>query len=86
MSTYLLAFVISGYQARGNTSEMAIYTRPEFYKYTEFSYSVAQRALPAFEDLFQTSYKALGNELFQYATTPRFPHNTMENWGLVILK
>ncbi|XP_034485022.1 membrane alanyl aminopeptidase-like [Drosophila innubila] len=86
MSTYLLAFVISGYRARGNTSEMAIYTRPEFYQYTEFSYSVAQRALPAFENIFQTSYKELGNELFQYATTPRFPHNSMENWGLVIFK
>ncbi|KAL7727956.1 hypothetical protein ACLKA6_019515 [Drosophila palustris] len=86
MSTYLLAFVISEYRARGNTSELAIYTRPEFYNHTEFSYSVAQRALPACENEFQTSYKALGNELLQYATTPRFPHNSMENWGLVIFK
>ncbi|KAH8417484.1 hypothetical protein KR222_000995, partial [Zaprionus bogoriensis] len=86
MSTYLLAFVISEYKARGDTNELAMYTRSEYYNYTEFSYSVAQRVLPAYDELFQLPYKQLGNELFQYATTPRFPHNSMENWGLVIFK
>ncbi|XP_030573301.1 membrane alanyl aminopeptidase-like [Drosophila novamexicana] len=85
MSTYLLAFVVSEYQARGNSS-LSILTRPAYYNYTEFSYSVAERVLPAFGELFQQSYQQLGNELLQYATTPRFPHNSMENWGLVIFK
>ncbi|KAH8312686.1 hypothetical protein KR044_012172, partial [Drosophila immigrans] len=86
MSTYLLAFVISEYRARGDPNELAIYTRPEFYNYTEFSYNVAQRVLPFYSLVFNQSYAELGNNLYQYATTPRFPHNSMENWGLVIFK
>ncbi|KAH8359934.1 hypothetical protein KR093_009586, partial [Drosophila rubida] len=86
MSTYLLAFVISEYRARGDPNELAIYTRPEFYNYTEFSYNVSQRVLPFYTQVFKQSYEELGNKLFQYATTPSFPHNSMENWGLVIFK
>ncbi|XP_034112596.2 aminopeptidase N-like [Drosophila albomicans] len=86
MSTYLLAFVISEYRARGDPNELAIYTRPEFYNYTEFSYNVTQRVLPFYSLVFEQSYEELGNKLFQYATTPQFPHNSMENWGLVIFK
>ncbi|EDV92816.1 membrane alanyl aminopeptidase [Drosophila grimshawi] len=85
MSSYLLAFIISEYKARGN-STLAIYTRPSYYDHTSFSYSVAERALPAFNELFQQPYQELGNEVFQYATTPIFRHNSMENWGLVIFK
>ena len=85
MSTYLLAFVVSEYEARGN-STLSILTRPEFHNYTAFSYTVAERVLPAYGELFQQPYQELGNEVMQYATTPRFPHNSMENWGLVIFK
>ncbi|TDG38716.1 hypothetical protein AWZ03_014862, partial [Drosophila navojoa] len=85
MSPYLLAFVVSEYQMRGN-STLSIHTRPAYNKYTEFSYSVAERVLPAYGELFQQPYQELGNDVLQYATTPRFPHNSMENWGLVIFK
>ncbi|KAH8293817.1 hypothetical protein KR054_004930, partial [Drosophila jambulina] len=84
MSTYLLAFMIAGYEARGNVSEFAVLTRPEFYNYTEFSYHVGQQVLPAYEQLFQSPYQQLGNDVLQYASSPRFPHNGMENWGLII--
>ncbi|KAH8251786.1 hypothetical protein KR038_008595 [Drosophila bunnanda] len=84
MSTYLLAFMIAGYTARGNVSEFAVLTRPEFYNYTEYSYHVGQQVLPAYEKLFQSPYQQLGNDVLQYASSPRFPHNGMENWGLII--
>ncbi|KAH8382809.1 hypothetical protein KR009_005331 [Drosophila setifemur] len=84
MSTYLLAFIIAEYSARGNVSEFSVLSRPEFYNNTEFSYQVGQRVVPAFGDLFQLPYTELGNEVLQYASSPRFPHNGMENWGLII--
>ncbi|KAH8312687.1 hypothetical protein KR044_012175, partial [Drosophila immigrans] len=84
MSTYLLAFVISEYQARGNPDTFAIYSRPEYYSKTEFSYNVGGRVLAAYNELFQLPYKQLGNEVLQFTSSPRFLHNGMENWGLVI--
>ncbi|XP_002073916.2 aminopeptidase N [Drosophila willistoni] len=86
MSTYLLTFIVSEYTARGNESDYAVVSRPEFYDNTEFSYNVGERVLPVYEGLFQQTYKELGNELLQHATTPSFRHNTMENWGLIIYK
>ncbi|XP_017007630.2 aminopeptidase N [Drosophila takahashii] len=84
MSTYLLAFIVASYSARGNVSDFAVLTRPEFYNNTEFSYQVGQKVLPAYGKLFQLPYAELGNEVLQYASSPRFPHNGMENWGLII--
>lgn len=86
MSTYLLAFVISEYQARGNVSDYAVVSRPEYYSKTEFSYRVGQNARLAFDLEFQQPYKQLGNELLLFASSPRFPHNGMENWGLIIYR
>ncbi|XP_070852188.1 aminopeptidase N isoform X2 [Drosophila suzukii] len=84
MSTYLLAFMVASYSARGNVSDFAVLTRPEFYNHTEFSHQVGQRVIPAYGELFQIPYAELGNEVLQYASSPRFPHNGMENWGLII--
>lgn len=78
--------MVSEYRARGNISEIAVITRPEDYNKTEFSYNVARSVLDAYGDLFQHSYKDLGNQVLLHATTPRFPHNGMENWGLIIYK
>uniref|UniRef100_A0A6P4EV94 Aminopeptidase n=1 Tax=Drosophila rhopaloa TaxID=1041015 RepID=A0A6P4EV94_DRORH len=84
MSTYLLAFMVANYSARGNVSDFAVLTRPEFFNNTEFSYKVGQQVVPAYEELFRLPYAGLGNEVLQYASSPRFPHNGMENWGLII--
>ncbi|XP_062123712.1 aminopeptidase N-like [Drosophila sulfurigaster albostrigata] len=87
MSTYLLAFVISEYQARGNLSEFAILSAPENYNYTEFSYNVGERVIAAYNELFQMPYKQLGNEVLLFATKPwTLNNNNMENWGLIIFK
>ncbi|KAH8335449.1 hypothetical protein KR074_002144 [Drosophila pseudoananassae] len=84
MSTYLLAFMVAGYTARGNTSDFSVLSRPEFYNNTEFSYEVGQRVIQAYNALFPLHYTELGNDVLQYASSPRFPHNGMENWGLII--
>ncbi|EDX13823.1 GD20895 [Drosophila simulans] len=84
MSTYLLAFMVANYSARGNVSEFVVLTRPEFYDNTEFSYHVGQQVVSAYGELFQSPYAELGNDVLQYASSPRFPHNGMENWGLII--
>ncbi|XP_002073917.2 membrane alanyl aminopeptidase isoform X1 [Drosophila willistoni] len=84
MSTYLLAFIVSEYTARGNKSEFTVISRPEYYNKTQFSYEVGSKVLPAFNELFQQTYQELGNEILQYASSPRFPLDGMENWGLII--
>lgn len=86
MSTYLLAFIVSEYQARGNLSEFAVVSRPEYYNNTKFSFDIGEKVLKAYDELFQQPYKTLGNELLLFASSPRFPHNGMENWGLIIFR
>ncbi|XP_032593612.2 membrane alanyl aminopeptidase-like [Drosophila grimshawi] len=86
MSTYLLAFMISDYKARGNLSDFAVVSRPDYYNKTQFSYQVGQQVMSAFGKLFHQPYPDLGNQALLYASSPRFPHNGMENWGLILYK
>lgn len=86
MSTYLLAFIVSQYEARGNLSEFAVVSRPEYYNNTRYSFEIGEKVLAAYDELFQEPYKTLGNEPLLYASSPRFPHNGMENWGLIIYR
>ncbi|KAH8302478.1 hypothetical protein KR044_007322 [Drosophila immigrans] len=84
MSTYLLAFVISEYHVEGKPTEFALYARPENLNKTGFSFHAGELALAAYNVIFEQSYKELGNEVLQFTSSPRFPHNGMENWGLII--
>ncbi|XP_030370006.1 aminopeptidase N [Scaptodrosophila lebanonensis] len=85
MSTYLVAFIISEYTSRKSSDgNFAVISRPEFFDKTKFSFSVGERTLQAYNELFKQPYSELGNELLQYASSPKFPHNGMENWGLII--
>ncbi|XP_051862814.1 aminopeptidase N-like [Drosophila albomicans] len=83
MSTYLVAFLISNYQARGNISDYAVLSLPEHYNKTEFSYNVGKRVVAAFNELFPISYKQLGNDVLLFASVPSFDIVGMENWGLI---
>ncbi|KAH8395789.1 hypothetical protein KR215_003405 [Drosophila sulfurigaster] len=83
MSTYLVAFLISNYQARGNISDFAVLSSPEHYNKTEFSYNVGKRVVMAFNELFPISYKQLGNDILLFASVPLFDIAGMENWGLI---
>ncbi|XP_017844676.2 uncharacterized protein LOC108601287 [Drosophila busckii] len=84
MSTYLLAFAVSEFQVRGNESEFAVISRPDYFYKTDFSYEVGKRMLPAYGEQFESNYTQLGNDVLLYLSSPRFPHNGMENWGLII--
>ncbi|KAH8311141.1 hypothetical protein KR044_004564, partial [Drosophila immigrans] len=85
MSTYMLAFVISKYQARGNLSDFAMLSATEYYNYTEFSYKVGERLIGAYNELFQMPYKQLGNEVLLFATLPNF-EDPATGWGLIIFR
>ncbi|KAH8312689.1 hypothetical protein KR044_012177, partial [Drosophila immigrans] len=84
MSTYLVAFVVANYQARGNISEFAVLSWPEYYNNTEFSYNVGKDVIAAYNELFSIPYQQLGNEVLLFASVPLFDIDGMENWGLII--
>ncbi|KAH8358871.1 hypothetical protein KR093_002953, partial [Drosophila rubida] len=84
MSTYLLAILISKFQARGNLSDFAVLAPPEYYNYTEFSYTVGETLVAAYGELFQMPYKELGNEVLRFASAHWTKGMAMENWGLII--
>lgn len=86
MSTYLFAFMVSDYQARGDINDLAVITRPQDYSNSELSYNASKRVRDAYGELFRQDYKDLGNEVLLHANSPRFPHNGMENWGLIIYR
>ncbi|KAH8395864.1 hypothetical protein KR215_007997, partial [Drosophila sulfurigaster] len=84
MSTYLLAFLISEYQAQGDISKFAIFTQPDYYNYTGFSYGIGVRVTDAYNELFEMPYNQLGNEVLRFATAPWIDEMATENWGLII--
>uniref|UniRef100_W8BYW8 Aminopeptidase n=2 Tax=Ceratitis capitata TaxID=7213 RepID=W8BYW8_CERCA len=83
MSTYLVAFIVSEFEEYGS-DELKIITRAEYQNKTHFAYEVAERAINAYDAYTQQPYKELGLDVMQMAGSPKFPHNGMENWGLVI--
>lgn len=85
MSTYLFAFIVSEFEKYGN-DDLKIITRAEYQNYTHFAYEVAKRAIKAYDEYTQQPYKQLGLPLLQMAGSPKFPHNGMENWGLIIYR
>ncbi|KAM7364532.1 uncharacterized protein ACRADG_000990 [Cochliomyia hominivorax] len=85
MSTYLLAFIISDFEAQGN-EDFKLIMHSKFANKTNFTHDVALKTLQAYDNYTQLPYKTLGNTLMQKAGSPRFPHNGMENWGLMIYR
>nr|XP_014098415.1 aminopeptidase Ey [Bactrocera oleae] len=85
MSTYLFAFLLSEHEQYGS-DDLKVITRAEYQNYTLFAYEVAERAIKAYDEYTRQPYKQLGLPLMQLAGSPKFPHNGMENWGLIIYK
>ncbi|XP_054725813.1 aminopeptidase N [Anastrepha obliqua] len=83
MSTYLVAFIVSEFVKHGS-DDLKFITRTEYENKTEFAYQVAERSIKAYGEYTQQPYKELGLRIMQKAGSPKFPHNGMENWGLVI--
>lgn len=87
MSTYLVAFMVSDFEARYNDEgTFSVISRPEYFNKTIKSFEIGQNVLHAYEELFGIQYNEMGNELFQMGSVPTFPHNGMENWGLILYK
>lgn len=85
MSSYLVAFVISDFESSGN-DDLKIIMHSKFKGKTDFAFEVGLKALEAYDNYTQMSYKSLGNSIMQKVGSPKFPHSGMENWGLVIYK
>ncbi|XP_055837479.1 membrane alanyl aminopeptidase-like [Episyrphus balteatus] len=85
MSTYLVAMMISEYVPRIEDN-ISIISRPEFYNKTIFSLNIAKKVLNGYNELFGVPYTTLGNSILQKVSLPKFVHNGMENWGLIIYK
>ncbi|XP_013106945.2 membrane alanyl aminopeptidase [Stomoxys calcitrans] len=83
MSTYLAAFIIGDFNVQGdNDFKMIMHSKVS--NNTQYSHEVALKTMAAYDVYTQIPYKSLGNTLMQKAGSVRFPHNGMENWGLVI--
>ncbi|XP_075168188.1 membrane alanyl aminopeptidase [Haematobia irritans] len=83
MSTYLVAFLVGDFDVQGDNDFKMIMNSKVSNK-TQYSHEVALKTLAAYDAYTQIPYKTLGNTLMQKAGSIRFPHNGMENWGLVI--
>ncbi|XP_073820303.1 membrane alanyl aminopeptidase [Musca autumnalis] len=83
MSTYLVAFLIGDFVAEGD-DDFKLIMHSSLIDKTDYTREVALKTLAAYDSYTQLPYKSLGNTLMQKAGSRRFPHNGMENWGLVI--
>jgi len=85
MSTYLVAFLIAPFEKKGESDFYIICQRENCDK-TDFAYEVGQNILQSYNIYTKIPYNSLGNQCFQQASSPIFPHNGMENWGLIFYK
>ncbi|XP_065372511.1 uncharacterized protein LOC135964254 [Calliphora vicina] len=83
MSTYLVAFLISDFDYFGS-KDFKIIMHPKLIGKISFAFRVGEITLHAYKTYTQIPYKSLGNSIMQMAGSTRFPHNGMENWGLLI--
>ncbi|XP_013142033.1 PREDICTED: membrane alanyl aminopeptidase-like [Papilio polytes] len=87
MSTYLVAFLISEFDATVNingTNEFGVYTRPEAKNQTDYAFDFGLRVVQALGDYFGIDYYSTNSQLgLDHVALPDFNAGAMENWGLV---
>ncbi|XP_053692528.1 membrane alanyl aminopeptidase-like [Sabethes cyaneus] len=81
MSTYLLAFVVSDFQSRGDERH-EVYARPNALDETDFAVEAGGKILTALGTHIGIDYYEHMPEMKQFAI-PDFAAGAMENWGLV---
>ncbi|PAA81989.1 hypothetical protein BOX15_Mlig018792g3 [Macrostomum lignano] len=85
MSTYTLAFLVAKFESISHSdSKGRVFTNwlsPELVKKSNFTLSVAAKAIEAFEKLLNVSYKT---NITKQAGVPLLNFEAMENWGLII--
>ncbi|KAL4705512.1 hypothetical protein ACJJTC_011454 [Scirpophaga incertulas] len=88
MSTYLVAFLISEFQAaRYNVTgekEFGIYTRPQAANQTDYTFDFGLRVVNAMSDYFGVDYYSTNSKLkLDHVALINFRAGAMENWGLI---
>ncbi|XP_052008838.1 aminopeptidase N-like [Xyrauchen texanus] len=83
MSTYLLAFSVSNFKTKGETTEkIPTYARLDAVDagHAEYASDIAWKILQKYENTFELNYPL--EQLYQIAV-PDFSTEAMENWGLI---
>lgn len=82
MSTYLLAFVVSDFESRGD-SKFRVWARPNAIESVDYSLSIGPRILEFYEKYFSEKYPLPKTDM---VALPDFNAGAMENWGLVTFR
>lgn len=82
MSTYLLAFVVSDFESRGD-SKFRVWARPNAISAVEYSLSIGPKILEFYEKYFSEKYPLPKTDM---VALPDFNAGAMENWGLVTFR
>lgn len=86
MSTYLVAFLVSEFEAAHSTvsGDFGVYTRPDAKNQTDYAFDFGVRVVNALSDYFGIDYYSTNANLkLDHVALPDFRAGAMENWGLV---
>ncbi|XP_055585540.1 aminopeptidase N-like [Uranotaenia lowii] len=82
LSTYLLAFVVSDFVAKGTSEMHKVYARPNAIDEVDFAVEAGDKIIAALNSHLEINYFTYMPEMKQFAI-PDFAASAMENWGLV---
>ncbi|KAL1431494.1 hypothetical protein MTO96_014139 [Rhipicephalus appendiculatus] len=82
MSTYLLAFVVSDFESRGD-DKFRVWARPNAISAVDYSLSIGPKILEFYEKYFSEKYPLPKTDM---VALPDFNAGAMENWGLVTFR
>ncbi|KAH6930395.1 hypothetical protein HPB50_013180 [Hyalomma asiaticum] len=82
MSTYLLAFVVSDFESRGD-DKFRVWARPNAISAVDYSLSIGPKILEFYENYFSEKYPLPKTDM---VALPDFNAGAMENWGLVTFR
>ncbi|KAI5638672.1 peptidase family m1 domain-containing protein [Phthorimaea operculella] len=88
MSTYLVAFLVSEYEAAyyatNGTRELGVYTRPDAKNQSAYAFDISQRVVDALGAYFGIDFYGVDPNLkLDHVAVVDFNSGAMENWGLV---
>ena len=84
MSSYLVAFIVSDFEALKNkVGNFSIWGRPEAVKHSSYALDVGQKVLGFMETFTGIDYPIRKMDL---VAVPDFSAGAMENWGLITFR